>query len=133
MVATSQPLAAQTGLDVLRGGGNVVDAAVATAAALCVVEPVSTGLGGDCFAIVRDASGRITALNGSGRAPEGASREELRRLMYRRMPLHTGHAVTVPGALAAWCDLLERHGSMGLADVLAPAIRRPDRRECGHP
>jgi len=124
MVATSQPLAAEAGVRVLREGGNAADAAVAAAAMLCVVEPVGTGLGGDAFALVRDAaSGAVAALNGSGRAGAAASPEEVRRLMYSRMPLFTGHAVTVPGAVAAWCDLLERYGTMPLADLLAPAIR----------
>jgi gamma-glutamyltranspeptidase/glutathione hydrolase len=123
MVATSQPLAVQAGLEVLRSGGNAVDAAVATAAMLCVVEPVSTGLGGDCFAFVRPSrTARIHALNGSGRAPASASLTELCRLMYARMPRYTGHTVTVPGAVAAWCDLLERFGTVDLAELLEPAI-----------
>jgi gamma-glutamyltranspeptidase/glutathione hydrolase len=124
MVATSQPLAAQEGLSVLRDGGTAADAAVAAAAVLSVVEPVSTGPGGDCFALVFDAkSRRISALNGSGRAPAAASADELRALGLARMPLFPGPAVTVPGAVAAWCDLLDAHGRLGLARVLAPAIR----------
>ncbi len=124
MVATSQPLAAQAGLQILQAGGNAADAAVATAAMLNVVEPVSTGIGGDCFALYWDARSRqVTALNGSGRAPAGASIQELRRLGYTQMPRFTGHAVSVPGTVAGWADLLERHGTMSLADVLAPAIR----------
>jgi gamma-glutamyltranspeptidase/glutathione hydrolase len=123
MVATSQPLAAQAGLDVLKAGGSAADAAVATAAMLNVVEPISTGIGGDCFALYWDAkTKRITALNGSGRAPAAASIDELRRLGYARMPTYSGHAVSVPGAVAGWSDLLERHGCMALADVLQPAI-----------
>jgi gamma-glutamyltranspeptidase/glutathione hydrolase len=123
MVATSQPLAALAGLDVLKAGGNAADAAVATAAMLAVVEPVSTGVGGDCFALYWDAKAKaVTALNGSGRAPAAASMDELHRLGCTRMPRFTGHAVTVPGAVAGWSDLLERHGRMTLADVLQPAI-----------
>jgi len=123
MVATSQPLAAQTGLEILKAGGNAADAAIATAAMLNVVEPIMTGIGGDCFALYWDARTKsITALNGSGRAPAGASIDELVRLGYARMPAHTGHAVSVPGAVAGWSDLLERHGRMTLADVLQPAI-----------
>lgn len=124
MVATSQPLAVEAGLAMLRAGGRAADAAVAAAAALAVVEPVSTGPGGDLFALAFDAGTKsVSALNGSGRAPAGADREELRRLMYSRMPLYTAHTVTVPGAVAGWSDLLARHGTMALADVLAPAIR----------
>ncbi len=123
MVATSQPLAAQAGLDILKAGGNAADAAVATAAMLNVVEPIATGIGGDCFALYWDAKlKRVTALNGSGRAPAGASIDELRRLGYNRMPTFTGHAVSVPGTVAGWSNLLARHGRMALADVLQPAI-----------
>jgi len=124
MVATSQPLAAQAGLDILKAGGTAADAAVATAAMLNVVEPTSTGIGGDCFALYWDARARqVTALNGSGRAPAAASLDEVRRLGYERMPMFTGHAVSIPGAVAGWSDLLARHGRMALADVLQPAIR----------
>lgn len=123
MVATSQPLAAQTGLDILKAGGNAADAAVATAAMLNVVEPVSTGSGGDCFALYWDASTKqVTALNGSGRSGAATSIEDLTRLGYTRMPTFTGHSVSIPGAVAGWADMIERHGRMNLADVLAPAI-----------
>jgi gamma-glutamyltranspeptidase/glutathione hydrolase len=123
MVATSQPLAAQAGLDILKAGGNAADAAIATAAMLNVVEPTSTGIGGDCFALYWDGrTKRMTALNGSGRAAAAASIEELLRLGYRRMPTFTGHAVSIPGAVAGWSDLLARHGRMTLAEVLQPAI-----------
>lgn len=124
MVATSQPLAAQAGLDILKAGGTAADAAVATAAMLNVVEPVSTGIGGDCFALYWDnRAKRVTALNGSGRAPMAASIEEVLRLGYTRMPTFSGHAVSVPGAVAGWAELLARHGRMTLAEVLQPAIR----------
>lgn len=124
LVATSQPLAAQAGLAILQQGGNAADAAVATAAVLSVVEPISTGVGGDCFALFYDAgTGAISALNGSGRAPGHASREELRAQGYARMPQFTGHAVSVPGTVAGWHDMLQRHGTMALADVLQAAIR----------
>jgi gamma-glutamyltranspeptidase/glutathione hydrolase len=123
MVATSQPLAAQAGLDILKANGSAADAAVATAAMLNVVQPTSTGIGGDCFALYWDAGSKeVTALNGSGRSPAGASIDEMRRRGYRRMPMDTGHAVTVPGTVAGWSDLLERHGRMSLADALQPAI-----------
>ncbi|MCB9137957.1 MAG: gamma-glutamyltransferase family protein [Caldilineaceae bacterium] len=124
MVATSQPLAAQAGMETLRAGGNAADAAVATAAMLNVVEPTSTGIGGDCFALYYEAAtGSVTALNGSGRAPAAASTVELHGLGYVSMPAYTGHSVSVPGTVAGWYDLLARHGRMSLTDVLQPAIR----------
>jgi gamma-glutamyltranspeptidase/glutathione hydrolase len=124
MVATSQPLAAQAGLEILKAGGNAADAAIATAAMLNVVEPTSTGIGGDCFALYWDAkTKRVTALNGSGRAAAGASIEQLRGDGYDTMPTFTGHTVSIPGTVAGWSDLLEAHGRMTLADVLQPAIR----------
>ncbi len=124
MVATSQPLAAQAGLSILQAGGSAADAAIATAAMLNVVEPLSTGIGGDCFALYWDAkSKRVTALNGSGRSPGGAAISDILNLGYRAMPTFTGHAVSIPGTVAGWSDLLERHGKMKLAEVLQPAIR----------
>ena len=123
MVATSQPLASQAGLDILTAGGTAADAAVAAAAMLNVVEPMMTGVGGDCFALYYDASTKsVSALNGSGRAPAAASLEEVRALGYQFMPSNTAHTVTVPGTVAGWQDLLTRHGNMSLADVLQPAI-----------
>jgi gamma-glutamyltranspeptidase/glutathione hydrolase len=123
MVATSQPLAALAGLDILKAGGNAADAAVAAASTLCVVQPIQTGIGGDCFALYWDAGRKqVTALNGSGRAPAAASIDELRTLGYEHMPVFTGHAVSVPGTVAGWNDLLDRHGSMKLADALSSAI-----------
>jgi len=125
VVASSQSLASQTGLEVLMRGGNAADAAVATAAALNVTEPCSTGLGGDCFALYyEEASGTITALNGSGRAPAGLSLDLLREEgLSNALPPYHAHTVTVPGACAGWCDLAERHGSLGLDAILAPAVR----------
>ena len=129
MVATSQPLAAQAGVEILRAGGNAADAAVATAAALTVVEPAATGVGGDCFALVFDAaSRRVFAMNGSGRAPAALSIPALaERGISDVMPLRSPHAVTVPGAVAGWADTLARHGRMPLADVLRPAIHLAER------
>ena len=123
IVATSQPLAAQAGISMLLQGGNAVDAAIATVAALNVVEPMATGLGGDAFALVYMSNGReLKALNASGRAPYAASLERFRSLGYQEMPATGIHAVTIPGALDGWCSLLEKYGTMNLAQVLAPAI-----------
>lgn len=124
MVATSQPLAAIVGLRTLMAGGNAVDAAVATAAALAVVEPMSTGLGGDLFALVWDApEKRVLAINGSGRSPAASSLEELQRQGLSEIPVESPYAVTVPGTVDAWQALLEKSGTMSLADVLQPAIQ----------
>jgi gamma-glutamyltranspeptidase/glutathione hydrolase len=136
MVASSQPLASQAGLSILVQGGNAADAAVATAAALNVTEPTSTGLGGDMFALFYDARARqVTALNGSGRAPTALTIDLLEQQnlisnrpskisnQTRQLPPYHAHTVTVPGACAGWCDLITRHGTMPLAEILAPAIR----------
>jgi len=129
MVASSQPLATQAGLAILMQGGNAADAAVATAAALNVTEPTSTGLGGDCFALYFDAAERkVTALNGSGRAPAALTIDLIRKQGLAGdggeiLDAYHAHCVTVPGACAGWCDLIERHGTLPLADILAPAIR----------
>lgn len=123
MVATSNPLASQAGLAILREGGNAADAAVAAAAVLNVTEPASTGIGGDCFALFYDAKTRaVTALNGSGRAPAGLTAAQLRARGMQTMPLRGPYSVTVPGAAAGWEDLLKRHGTMTLRDVLRDAI-----------
>ena len=121
MAATSHPLATRAALGMLDAGGNACDAAVAAAAVLCVCEPMSTGVGGDAFALVwRD--GALTGLNASGRAPAAADPELL-----DRVPLHGPMSVTVPGAVAGWVALLERHGRLGLDRCLAPAIDAAER------
>jgi len=123
MVATSQPLASLAGLRILMDGGNAADAAVTVAAMLNVVEPMSTGIGGDCFALIYEArAGQVTALNGSGRAPVGFTADEARRRGLQTIPLTGPLPVTVPGAASGWQALLDRFGSMALADCLAPAI-----------
>ena len=129
MVAASQPLAAQIGAQILARGGSAADAAVATAAALNVTEPTSTGIGGDCFALYYEASSReITSLNGSGRAPAGLTLELLQQRGLRQaLPPFHALTVTVPGACAAWCDLVERHGRLPLAEVLGPAAELAER------
>jgi gamma-glutamyltranspeptidase/glutathione hydrolase len=128
IVAASQPLAVAAGLDILRQGGNAADAAVATAAALNVTEPTTTGIGGDCFALFYDAQSRqVSALNGSGRAPAGLSLERLRREGYgAELPPFHPYTITVPGACAGWCDTLERFGRLSIRQALAPAIRLAD-------
>lgn len=123
MVATSQPLAAMAGLQMLMKGGNAVDGAVAAAAALNVVEPMSTGIGGDLFALVWNASDKsIRALNASGRAPAAAYLEELREKGYNHIPSFSPYAVTVPGCVDGWHTLIDECGALGLSDVLEPAI-----------
>jgi gamma-glutamyltranspeptidase/glutathione hydrolase len=123
MVCTSQPLATQIGLDVLRSGGNAIDAAVAAVAMLGVVEPYNTGIGGDCFMLIWSSrERRLLALNGSGRAPAQATIDEYQRRGVGEMPLQGMLTVTVPGAVDAWCTALERCGTRSLADSLAPAI-----------
>ena len=121
MAATSHPRATEAALEILRVGGNACDAAVAAAAVLCVCEPMSTGIGGDAFALVwRD--GELTGLNASGRAPRAADPNALDTL-----PLHGPMSVTVPGAVSGWVALLERHGRLGLDRCLAPAIDAAER------
>ena len=123
MVATSQPLAAQAGLDVLKAGGNAIDAAVATVATLCVVEPCSTGIGGDAFALIWSAKeGRLFGLNASGPAPSALTADYLRKRGYSSIPVHGGLPVTVPGSLRGWQLALERFGLMGLDTLLARPI-----------
>jgi len=125
MVAASQPLAVAAGLEILSQGGNASDAAVATAAALNVTEPTSTGLGGDCFALYYESkTGKVSALNGSGRAPAGLTLERLRFEGFdSEIPPYHPYTITVPGACAGWCDLNERHGKLPMDAILTPAIR----------
>jgi gamma-glutamyltranspeptidase/glutathione hydrolase len=125
MVATSQPLAVAAGLQILAEGGNAADAAVATAAALNVTAPTSTGIGGDAFALYYDSQDRkVHALNGSGRAPGSLSLDRLQREGFgETLPPFHPYTITVPGACSAWCDLVEMLGRLNMAQVLAPAIR----------
>jgi len=120
MVATSQPLAAQTGLEILKRGGNAIDAAIATAACLTVVEPTSNGIGGDAFALVW-TDGKLHGLNASGRSPEGISIEKVKALGHETMPVHGFVPVTVPGAPGGWAELCKRFGKLSLSECLAPA------------
>lgn len=121
MVATSQPLAAQAGLDILKKGGNAIDAAIATAACLTVVEPTSNGIGGDAFAIIWTKGG-LHGLNASGPAPQSISIGAVKEAGHEKMPTYGWYPVTVPGAPSAWAALSKRFGKLPLSVVLQPAI-----------
>ena len=125
IVATSQPFATATGLEILAKGGNAADAAVAAGAALNVTEPTSTGIGGDMFALYYSADKkRVSALNGSGRAPAALTLNRLKKDGFSTdLPPFHAHTVTVPGACAGWFDLIKKHGSLEMSEILAPAIR----------
>ncbi len=122
MAATSHPLATLAALDVLRDGGNAVDAAIAAAAVQAVVEPGMTGIGGDCFVLLAPASGGVVALNGSGRSPLALTPETLIGRGITTLDAGSPHSVTVPGAVAGWAAMLEAHGTRDLAELLRPAI-----------
>jgi gamma-glutamyltranspeptidase/glutathione hydrolase len=124
MAATSMPSATLAALDVLRAGGNALDAAIAAVAVLAVVEPHSTGVGGDCFCLYAPAGQRrVIALNGSGRAPAAATIDWFESQGITALDVSSPHGVTVPGAVAAWEKLLAAHGTRGLDELLQPAIR----------
>ena len=131
VVATSQPLASQAGISIMERGGNAFDAAVATAAALNVVEPTSTGLGGDVFALYRTADGEVGAMRACGGAPAGATIENVREAVAAEtddepeeveMPFTGPHAVTVPGTARGWEATAEQFGRLDLHELLQPAI-----------
>ncbi|HEX3501744.1 MAG TPA: gamma-glutamyltransferase [Stellaceae bacterium] len=123
MAATSLPLATLTAIDVLRAGGNAVDAAIAAVAVCCVAEPAMTGIGGDCFVLYSKRGGRPIALNGSGRAPAVAKVGWYQERGIAAIPAMSPHAVTIPGAVDAWFRLLADHGTKDMAELLRPAIR----------
>jgi gamma-glutamyltranspeptidase/glutathione hydrolase len=123
MAATSSPLATLAALDVLKAGGNAIDAAVTASAVLCITEPHMTGIGGDCFALVGLPDGTVRGLNGSGRAALAADADWLRRSRLAGIAPDSVHAVTVPGAIDAWHELLRAHGTIDLSAALEPAIR----------
>ncbi len=122
MAATSSPAATLAALDVMKKGGNAVDAAVTASAVLCITEPHMTGIGGDCFAIIAWPDGKRVGLNGAGRSARAATAQWLKQSGLRTIDPHSIHAVTVPGAIDAWDTLLKAHGSISLADALQPAI-----------
>src|SRR5579863_10041628 len=117
MAATSHPLAT------LRAGGNAVDAAIAAVAMQCVVEPQSTGIGGDCFVLYAKAGALPIALSGAGRAPAKAHVEWYAERQIREIAVQTPHAATVPGAIDAWCLLNRDHGSRPMSELLGPAAK----------
>lgn len=121
MVATSQPAAAQAGLEILKSGGNAIDAAIATAACLTVVEPTSNGIGSDAFAIVW-TEGKLHGLNSSGKSPVAISADKLKDRGIKAIPKYGVIPVTVPGAPAAWAELSRRFGRLPLSEVLRPAV-----------
>ena len=122
MVATSQPLAAQAGLTIMQNGGNAIDAAIATAAALTVVEPTTNGIGGDAFALVW-VKNKLYGLNGSGKSPASISIEKVKAQGYDEIPKYGFTPVTVPGEPGAWAELSRRFGKLPFKDLLQPAIQ----------
>lgn len=123
MAATSHTLSTATAIDILRRGGNALDAAIAACAVQCVVEPESTGIGGDCFCLyATGGSDDIVAFNGSGKAPKAANVEWYLENGITTIPQRSPHAVVVPGAIDAWWQLNRDHGRLGLDELLQPAI-----------
>ncbi|MEP0067865.1 gamma-glutamyltransferase [Pyruvatibacter sp.] len=123
MCASSHPQASLTAVDIMKRGGNAVDAAVAASAVLCVVEPMMTGIGGDCFVLFAPkGSSDVIGLNGSGRAPAGATRDYFVEQGLDTIGETSVHSISIPGAIDAWARLLADHGTMGMDEVLAPAI-----------
>ncbi|HXG94729.1 MAG TPA: gamma-glutamyltransferase [Blastocatellia bacterium] len=123
MVASSQPLASQVGLEILKRGGNAVDASIAMAAMLNVTEPMMTGIGGDAFMLVYwSKTKELKALNASGRAPRALTLDYFKKRGIKQMPITGMEPITVPGAFDGWVTLLEKYGTMKLSDLLQPAI-----------
>ncbi|MFW5795272.1 MAG: gamma-glutamyltransferase, partial [Bacillota bacterium] len=121
-VASSEGLASQAGLEILNKGGNAIDAAIATAAALTVVEPCSNGIGSDCFAII-NYQDKIYGLNSSGYSSRNISIEKVKAMGYEKMPKFGIIPVTIPGTPKGWATLSERFGNLSLPEVLTPAIK----------
>jgi gamma-glutamyltranspeptidase/glutathione hydrolase len=127
MAATAHPMATLAALDILRSGGNAVDAAIAAIALLGVIEPQSTGIGGDGFVLFAPKGGRPLGYNGSGRAPMAATLDWYAKAGITQLGDRSPHAVTVPGAVDLWFRLQQDHGSRPMAEILAPAIRAAER------
>src|SRR6202041_2024482 len=124
MGATSHPLAALVAIDVLRAGGTAADAAIAASPLLAVIEPQSTGIGGDGFALVQPkGDGKIVAYNGSGRAPKAATPEWYLERNMHGIPLTSAHSVTIPGSIDAWATILRDHGKFGFDPLFQPPIK----------
>ncbi|HGY56539.1 MAG TPA: gamma-glutamyltransferase [Caldithrix abyssi] len=124
MAATSQPLATQIALDILKKGGSAVDAAIAANAALGLMEPTGNGIGGDLFAIVWDAkTQKLYGLNGSGRSPKSLTLRYFKEKGYRKIPSHGPLPVSIPGCVDGWFELHKKFGKLDMQDILAPAIR----------
>jgi gamma-glutamyltranspeptidase / glutathione hydrolase len=123
MAATSSPLATLAAIDVLRAGGNAIDAAITASAILCLTEPHMTGIGGDCFALIGKSNGTVLGVNGSGRSSSKANADWLKASGLTEIAPQSVHAVTVPGAIDAWDQLLKEEGTITLAEALKPAIK----------
>jgi gamma-glutamyltranspeptidase/glutathione hydrolase len=123
MVATSHPLATQIGLDILKGGGNAIDAAIAANAALGLMEPTGSGIGGDLFAIIWDAeTQQLYGLNASGRSPEKLTLDYFKKNGYTKIPSHGPLPVSVPGCVDGWFELHGKFGKLSMQEILAPSI-----------
>ena len=122
MAATSQPLSSITAIEILQSGGNAMDAAIAAVAVQCVVEPQSTGIGGDCFCLYSPKGDGVIAFNGSGRAPAAATPEWYLENGITTIERQSPHSVTIPGAVDAWARLAEDHSTMGLDQLLQPGL-----------
>lgn len=123
MVATSQPLATQIGLDILKKGGNAIDAAIAANAALGLMEPTGSGIGGDLFAIVWDAkTKKLYGLNASGRSPKSLTLDYFKKNGFTKIPAHGPLPVSVPGAVDGWFELHNKFGSISMKEILTPSI-----------
>ena len=123
MVATSHPLATQVGVDILQKGGNAIDAAIAANAALGLMEPTGSGIGGDLFAIIWDAkTQKLYGLNASGRSPKSLTLEYFQKENMEKIPAYGPLPVSVPGAVDGWFELSKKFGTMDMADILQPAI-----------
>ena len=124
MVATSQPLASETAISIMKQGGNAMDAAISAAAVLAVIEPTDTGIGGDCFALFSKGSDSAPiAFNGSGKSPVNISIDKLKKLNLNTISDHSPHAVTIPGAVDAWYQLHKQFCNLDFEALLKPAIK----------